>query len=97
MKLMASGVTVSAAMQRSPSFSRSLSSIKITIRPRRISSIASSIVFKGMATLLYHPDESGQPKRTQQSHSCSGSVLRKFVGDPYGRPKKEGKHRGLHD
>ncbi len=48
MKLMASGVTFSAAMQRSPSFSRSLSSIKMTIRPRRISAIASSIVASGM-------------------------------------------------
>ena len=44
MKLMASGVTFSAAMQRSPSFSRSSSSTRITIRPARISSIASAMV-----------------------------------------------------
>ena len=41
MKLMASGVTFSAAMHRSPSFSRSSSSIRTIIRPARISSIAS--------------------------------------------------------
>jgi hypothetical protein len=41
MKLTASGVTRSAAMHRSPSFSRSSSSTRITMRPARISSIAS--------------------------------------------------------
>src|SRR5262249_38978542 len=40
MKLMASGVTFSAAMVRSPSFSRSSSSTRITMLPARISSIA---------------------------------------------------------
>jgi hypothetical protein len=43
MKLMASGVTFSAAMMKSPSFSRSASSTTITMRPSRISSSASSI------------------------------------------------------
>ena len=43
MKLMVSGVTVSAAIHRSPSFSRSSSSIRIIMRPARISSIASSV------------------------------------------------------
>ena len=43
MKAIASGVTRSAAMIRSPSFSRSASSTTITIRPCRISSIASGI------------------------------------------------------
>ena len=40
MKLMASGVTISAAMVRSPSFSRSSSSTKMTILPARMSSMA---------------------------------------------------------
>ena len=40
MKLMASGVTFSAASTRSPSFSRSSSSTRITMRPARISSRA---------------------------------------------------------
>ena len=43
MKLIASGVTNWAAIVRSPSFSRSSSSQTTTIRPARISSIASSI------------------------------------------------------
>jgi hypothetical protein len=43
MKLIASGVANCAAIVRSPSFSRFSSSQTITIRPRRISSSASSI------------------------------------------------------
>src|SRR5829696_8458715 len=41
MKLMASGVTMSADMVRSPSFSRSSSSTTMTMRPARICSRAS--------------------------------------------------------
>ena len=52
MKLMASGVTRSAAMTRSPSFSRSSSSTTRIIRPWRISSIAASIVAKPAARTL---------------------------------------------
>src|SRR4051812_37103430 len=44
MKLMASGVTFSAAIMRSPSFSRSSSSTMMIMRPSWISVIASSIV-----------------------------------------------------
>ena len=44
MKFTASGVTRSAAMRRSPSFSRSSSSTTTSIRPARISSMASSMV-----------------------------------------------------
>src|SRR5260370_19311293 len=51
MKLIDSGVTFSAAMQRSPSFSRSSSSTMITNSPRRYSSAASSTVAKGMGGL----------------------------------------------
>ena len=43
MKLMASGVTASAAITKSPSFSRSASSTTITILPSAMSAIASSI------------------------------------------------------
>ena len=48
MKLIASGVTNCAAITTSPSFSRSSSSQTTTILPRRISSIASSIVENGL-------------------------------------------------
>ena len=44
MKLIASGVHLSAAITRSPSFSRSSSSTRITILPAAISAIASEIV-----------------------------------------------------
>src|SRR6266849_9057647 len=47
MKLIASGVTLSAASVRSPSFSRSSSSITTIIRPARISSIAVGTSVKG--------------------------------------------------
>jgi hypothetical protein len=47
MKLIASGVTFSAAMVRSPSFSRSSSSTTITILPCWMSRMASSILAKG--------------------------------------------------
>src|SRR5690348_2529230 len=43
MKLIVSGVTFSAAQTRSPSFSRSSSSMIIIIRPSRISAAAASI------------------------------------------------------
>ena len=47
-KLIASGVTFSAAMVKSPSFSRSSSSTRMTIFPCRMSSMASSIVWTGI-------------------------------------------------
>ncbi len=49
MKLTASGVANCAAITRSPSFSRSSPSQTTTMRPRRISSIASSIVENGLS------------------------------------------------
>src|SRR5438309_8944164 len=52
MKLIAAGVTLSAAMQRSPSFSRSSSSTMITSSPWRYSSAASSTVANGMMVSL---------------------------------------------
>ena len=50
MKLMASGVTSSAAMVRSPSFSRFWSSIRMTIFPCLMSSRDSSMVATGMGS-----------------------------------------------
>src|SRR6267142_2688814 len=55
MKLIASGVTFSAASVRSPSFSRSSSSTTITKRPRAISRIASSIAAKRAPSLPSPP------------------------------------------
>ena len=49
MKLIASGVANSAASVRSPSFSRSSSSTTTSMRPARISSMASGTVAKGGA------------------------------------------------
>ncbi len=43
MKLMAAGVILSAAIVKSPSFSRSSSSTTMTISPLRMASIACSI------------------------------------------------------
>ncbi len=48
-KVISSGVTASAAMIRSPSFSRSSSSIRITMRPWRMSSMMSWMALMGMA------------------------------------------------
>jgi hypothetical protein len=48
MKLIAAGVIFSAAIVRSPSFSRSSSSTTMIIRPARISAMASSIDAKGV-------------------------------------------------
>src|ERR1700727_2226164 len=54
MKLTSSGRTLSAAMMRSPSFSRSSSSMITAILPRRRSSRISSIVLNaGMCSLLF--------------------------------------------
>src|SRR5579863_6916779 len=63
MKLMASGVIFSAAIVRSPSFSRSSSSTRTITRPWRMSSTASSTVanrgWSGMARLGYQGVRSG--------------------------------------
>ena len=50
MKLMASGVTFSAAIARSPSFSRSSSSTMMTILPALMSSVALSIEDSGIVS-----------------------------------------------
>jgi hypothetical protein len=56
MKAIRSGVASEAAMIRSPSFSRSSSSTTITISPRRIASIAASIVLSSL--IPSHPGQS---------------------------------------
>ncbi len=50
MNAIASGVANCAAIVRSPSFSRSAASTTTTIRPRRISSTASSTVANGLGS-----------------------------------------------
>ncbi len=52
MKLMASGVTCSAARIRSPSFSRSSSSTRITMRPAAMSATSSGIGEIGMRRIV---------------------------------------------
>ena len=52
MKLMTSGVIFSAAMVRSPSFSRSSSSTITSIRPARNSSMASGMEENGIGRIL---------------------------------------------
>ena len=64
MKLTASGVANCAAITRSPSFSRSSPSQTTTMRPRRISSIASSIVENGLS-----------PASARRPLSCCVSVI----------------------
>ena len=66
MKLMASGVTRSAAMHRSPSFSRSSSSTRMIMRPWRIASMAQRTrscfsVASGGVAVIAGP---GAPSRT---------------------------------
>src|SRR5664280_199546 len=53
MKLTISGVTFSAAMVRSPSFSRSSSSTTTTMRPARISWMASDTATKGIIHCIH--------------------------------------------
>ena len=53
MKLTASGVTFSAAITRSPSFSRSASSVTITIRPLAMSLTTSSIASNSNVSVVF--------------------------------------------
>src|SRR5918998_2433802 len=66
MKLMSSAVTSSAAMVRSPSFSRSSSSQTMTILPRLMSSTISSI---GLNGICYAPLENDSAMRGSSSRS----------------------------
>src|SRR5919108_3396904 len=65
MKLMAAGVTFSAAMVKSPSFSRSSSSHKMIIFPAWISWSTSSTVLNAMG-YPHPPGSLGNPVSTQQ-------------------------------
>ena len=75
MKLIASGVANSAAMVRSPSFSRSGASTTTTNLPARTSSIASSIVANAVSLLQSHRANrigwSGEPSTYLASTSTS--------------------------
>ena len=74
MKLIASGVANSAAIVRSPSFSRSSSSTTITILPWRMSSIASSMVANG--ALLSSISFQCSPGRRRSTYFARTSVSR---------------------
>src|SRR5450759_1084754 len=67
MKLMTSGVTICAEHTRSPSFSRSSSSTTMMMWPSCSSSIASSIVLKGISISSYSPSPSMYPPRARAS------------------------------
>jgi hypothetical protein len=89
MKLMASGVTISAAMVRSPSFSRSSSSTRITILPLRISSMAWSMEIVGMVDLspavLLCPSTNGifRPRPASRSVEILDVALLRLRFQPY--------------
>src|SRR5690606_6357667 len=70
MKLMASGVTNSAAMTRSPSFSRSSSSTRMTMRPARSSAMIS-------ATEAMPKDSGAEPGAMEASGADMGSADRR--------------------
>src|ERR1017187_2721434 len=106
MKLMASGVTNSAASVRSPSFSRSSSSTTTIIRPARISSSAPGTSVNGasiergvcgMAAFLFSPmeDENGKvgapSKATSQGLKSKSAAQRAAL--LLNRPKKKGLQR----
>ncbi len=72
MKLIASGVANWAAATRSPSFSRSGSSTTTTIRPLRISSIASWTVAKGVTAELTAASPAGAARRPSRARPPRG-------------------------
>ena len=80
MKLIASGVQNWAAIVRSPSFSRSSSSQTTTIRPARMSSIASSTVLNG-ARLIARTSFSTYFANTSTSRltGCPGAAAPRLV------------------
>ncbi len=72
MKLMSSGRTLEAAMTRSPSFSRSSSSISTTMRPARMSSSNSGIVFNcGFLVIGSFPNGGG-------GHAVNGVIVKRL-------------------
>ncbi len=97
MKFTASGVAASAAMTRSPSFSRSSSSATMIIRPLRMSSRASSTRSKGMLRSLVG-SRGGIPPRVGQSTHVLADQVRLHV-DPVARlePRQVGPLPGVGD
>src|SRR5438128_305626 len=95
MKLIASGVTRSAAIIRSPSFSRSSSSTRTTIFPTRMSSIArrtramrSELGSTGKA--MFPQSLQGQPRRALgRRRSKGGRSLFVFVAGG-AEPRRQG-------
>ena len=79
MKLMASGVIFSAAIVRSPSFSRSSSSTSTIMRPWRISSTASSIVANGSLFSLILVGPTGSFHYTESPSDGQESLPRRVI------------------
>src|ERR1700694_170399 len=73
MKAIHSGVTISAAIARSPSFSRSSSSTMMTGRPALSSSIASGIVARGIC--LFNTRFGTLGTRTYQTFHITGDQV----------------------
>src|ERR1700682_3673967 len=82
MKLIASGVAFSAAMHKSPSFSRCSSSIMMIMWPRRVSSSASSIEMNGARAFL----------RGLISPNICCSALARFLSNYISRAKNSRTH-----
>src|SRR6266516_4036987 len=85
MKLMTSGVTFSAAIVRSPSFSRSSSSTTTSMRPARVSSIASGMEANAISEIPLYRQwwHRLQPNVTYFFHlgpSVQGSAHRATIG-----------------
>src|ERR1700687_3264259 len=74
MKLIASGVTFSAASVRSPSFSRSSSSMTTIIRPARISSAAVGTSVKGELGVMEKYSPRGNPPSAAEADVENKSV-----------------------
>ena len=79
MKLIASGVQNWAAIVRSPSFSRSSSSQTTTIRPARMSSIASSTVLNGPLIASTSFSTYFANTSTSRLTGCPGAAAPRFV------------------
>src|SRR5688572_17292679 len=88
MKLIASGVAFSAATKRSPSFSRSALSTRITIRPLRTSGSIRSTVnsLVRCALMRYSPAVLGvRPARDEPQELGAGLLAVEFAGERRGR------------
>src|SRR5213078_290489 len=96
MKFTASGVTFSAAMTRSPSFSRSGESTTTTISPRAIASTASSIGARPLVSNMSHTP--GLALKHGELHDLPAhqAQLRAdvVVGEPGGGAVDRGTERG---